>query len=88
VTTYEQVHSGAVVLGHDGALWGVEAIMREPVLSVTLVQHGRRVTGYPPAGTEVTVIEDADVAAEFRAAEVLANAFGPVELVAEWIDHG
>lgn len=83
MTTYEQVHSGAVVLGHDGALWGVEHIQHEPTLAVTLVRHGRRLTGYPPAGTEVTVVEPADVSGELTAAQNLIDAFGSVELIAE-----
>jgi hypothetical protein len=83
VTTYEQVHAGAIVLGHDGELWGVEAIDHAPQLAVTLVKHGQRVVGYPPAGTPVTVVTPADVAAEARAAQVLIDAFGPVEIVSE-----
>jgi hypothetical protein len=83
MTTYEQVHAGATVLGHDGQVWGVEAIDREPHLSVTLVRYGQRVTGYPPAGTPVTVIEPADVRAEAWAAQQLIDAFGSVEIVSE-----
>lgn len=88
MTTYEQIHSGAVVLGHDGALWGVESVVREPVLAVTLVRYGRRMTGRPPPGTEVTVVEDADVTAEFRAAELLVAAFGSVEIISERWESG
>lgn len=88
MTTYEQVHSGAVVLGHDGALWGVEHIEREPTLAVTLVRHGQRVTGWPPAGIEVTVIDQPDMSAEFWAAQNLIDAFGSVELIAEHWESG
>ena len=80
---YEDIHVGAVVLGHDGAAWGVQAIDRVPVLAVTLVRHGARVTGYPPPGTEVTVIDPVDVTEEARAVQVLIDAFGPVELISE-----
>lgn len=83
MTTYEQVHSGAVVLGHDGALWGVEHIEREPVLAVTLVRYGERITGYPPAGTEIVIHQPADVAAEAYAAGLFIEAFGSVDLIAE-----
>lgn len=83
MTTYEQVHSGAVVLGHDGALWGVETIVQGPPLAVTLVKNGARITGYPPPGTEVTVVVPADVSAEERAAALLIGTFGSVELLAE-----
>lgn len=83
MTTYEEIHTGAVVLGHDGATWGVEQIVHEPVLAVTLVRHGFRTTGYPPPRTEVTVIVPADVSEEFRAAQLLGDAFGGVDLIAE-----
>jgi hypothetical protein len=82
---YEQVHAGDTVLGHDGDVWGVEAIDHGPPLAVTLVKHGGavRVTGYPPAGTPVTVVEPADVGAEERAYAVLTEAFGPIEILGE-----
>ena len=83
MTTYEQVHSGAIVLGHDGALWGVERIMHEPFLAVTLVKGAERLTGYPPANTEITVVTPTDVAAEQVAVQALMDAFGSVELIAE-----
>lgn len=83
MTTYEEVHSGAVVLGHDGALWGVEHIEHEPALMVTLVRPGFSMTGYPPPGTEITVVVPADVSAEARAAGLLIEAFGSVDLIAE-----
>jgi hypothetical protein len=83
VATYEQVHAGSTVLGHDGDVWGVEAIDHGPPLAVTLVKHGQRVVGYPPPGTPVTVIEPADVGAEAQAWEVLSAAFGPVEILGE-----
>lgn len=79
MASYEQVHAGDTVLGHDGNVWGVESIDHGPPLVVTLVKHGERVTGYPPAGTEVTVIEAADVRAEQWAAQVLIDAgLGPI----------
>lgn len=81
--TYEQLHAGAIVLGGDGSPWGVEQILFQPTLAVTLVRLGERVTGYPPAGTPVTVIDPADVRAEEWAAQVLIDAFGPVELIGE-----
>lgn len=83
MTTYEQIHSGAIVLGHDGALWGVESIVHEPALAVTLVKGAERVTGYPPPGTEITVVMPADVRAEEQAVGALMWAFGPVEVLAE-----
>jgi hypothetical protein len=82
-TTYEQLHAGAIVLGGDGEPWGVEQIDHEPQLAVTLVRLGQRVTGYPPLGTPVTVIDPADVRAEEWAAQVLIDAFGSVQLIGE-----
>lgn len=83
MTTYEQVHAGDIVLGHDGELWGVAGIDRAPKLAVTLVRHGHSVTGYPPPGTPITVVQAADVRAEAWAADVLIGAFGPIEILGE-----
>lgn len=80
--TYESVHVGDIVLGHDGQEWGVAAIWRKP-LSVTLTRYGQTVTGYPPAGTPVTVLSRADTIEEARAYEVLAASFGEVEVLGE-----
>lgn len=78
---------GDVVRGADGHDWGVLEITREPRLSVTLVRPGRDpVTGYPPAGTPVTIVARADVPAgtdvEIAALNALA-ALGPVHLIRE-----
>lgn len=83
MSSFEQVHAGDTVLGHDGEVWGVEAIERAPRLAVTLVKYGVRVTGYPPPGTPVTVVTPADLSAEFWAAQVLIDAFGSVEVISE-----
>jgi hypothetical protein len=81
--TYEDVHAGDYVLGHDGEMWGVLAIDHAPQLAVTLVRPGHQVTGYPPAHTPVTIVARSDISAEFAAAQVLADAgLGP-ELVTE-----
>ncbi len=85
MATYEQVHAGDTVLGHDGELWGVEGIDHVPQLAVTLVKHGRRITGYPPPGTGVTVVTSADVGAEAAAAQVFIDAGLGVEIVSERI---
>lgn len=85
MATYEHVHAGDVVLGHDRELWGVEAISHTPQLAVTLVRHGQRITGYPPPGTGVTVVTPADVAAEAAAAQVFIDAGFGVELISERI---
>lgn len=81
--TYEQVHAGDIVLGHDNDLWGVAAIDRAPQLSVTLVKAGARIVGYPPRGTPVTVVTPADVAAEARAAQVFIDAGLGIEILSE-----
>jgi hypothetical protein len=83
VATYEQVHTGAIVLGHDNDVWGVEAIDHGPPLVVTLVKGTQRVTGQPPPGTPVTVVEPADVSLERQAAQVLIDAGFDVELLGE-----
>jgi hypothetical protein len=81
--TYEQVHAGDHVLGHDGEVWGVAEIDHFPALRVVLVRPGYRVQGWPPAGTPVTIVQRADVSAEATAVEaLLAAGLGP-ELLGE-----
>lgn len=91
MATYEDVHAGDVVLGHDGEVWGVEYIARVPSLVVVLIREGGayRVTGRPPAGTEVTILQHADVSGEASAAQVFIDAGLDVELISEgWeTDH-
>lgn len=77
MATYEEVHAGATVLGHDNDVWSVEAIDVTPAwTAVTLVKdEGRtRVTGYPPPGTPVTILSSPDLSAEAAAWQVLAEA--------------
>ena len=83
MATYEQVHAGDTVLGHDGNLWGVEAITFVPQIVVTLVRYERTITGYPPPGTPVVIVKPADVEPERVAAGVLIGAGFTVELIAE-----
>lgn len=78
--TYETVHTGDVVLGHDGQEWGVAAIGGG---AVTLTRFGETVTGYPPSGTPVTVLSRADTIEEARAYAALAASFGDVEVLGE-----
>lgn len=82
--TYEEVHAGDHVLGHDGEVWGVAEIDHAPApLRVVLVRPGHRVQGWPPAGTPVTIVHRSDVSAELRAFEVLAAGGLAPELVGE-----
>jgi hypothetical protein len=88
VTTWEEVHAGDVVLGHDGQVWGVAAVVpgspAGPI--VTLTRHGVT-TGpaQPPPGTPITILERADSAAEARAFGALSAAgLGP-QLIEERI---
>jgi hypothetical protein len=83
VDTYEAVHAGDYVLGHDGAVWGVAEIDHSPALRVVLVRDWHRVEGRPPAGTPVTILHREDVSAEFAAVEVLAAGGLDVELIGE-----
>jgi fructose-1,6-bisphosphatase/inositol monophosphatase family enzyme len=80
--TYETVHTGDVILGGDGQEWGVSEINRETG-AVTLTRFGVQTTGYPPAGTPVTVLSRADTIEEARAFAVLQQSFGDVSLVGE-----
>lgn len=78
---------GDIVVGADGAEWGVLSIGRVPRFAVTLVKGPQRVTGYPAPETPVTIRATADVPfgpdIERRAAQAL-SALGPVELIGEW----
>lgn len=92
MTTYEEVHAGDLVLGNDPGreTWGVEHIAHTPRLAVTLVKdQGRtRVTGFPPPGTEVTILQRADFAGEEAAGWALVAAgLGPLEIVSEHWTH-
>jgi hypothetical protein len=81
--TYEEVHAGDHVLGHDGDIWGVAEIEHVPRIAVTLVKPGCRVTGYPPAGTPVTIVARSDVTAEHAAAGVLIAAGFNIDIISE-----
>lgn len=85
MTTWEDVHAGAVVLGHDGQTWGVAGVAPGPDgPTVALVRHGQQLVGRPPAGTPITVIQPADVSGELAAVDaLLAGGLGPVEIVYE-----
>lgn len=82
--TYETVHTGDVVLGHDGQEWGVAAIGGG---AVTLTRFGQTVTGYPLPDTPVTVLSRADTIEEARAYAALAASFGDVEVLGELWTH-
>jgi hypothetical protein len=85
---FEQLHAGDTVLGADNNVWGVLAI--EPAApggpKVTLVRFGQRVSAHLPPGTEVTVIDRADVSAEAAATGELLAAFGGVEIISERVE--
>lgn len=81
--TYEDVHAGDHVLGHDGEVWGVAEIDHAPALRVVLVRPGYRVQGWPPAGTPVTIVYAGDVSAEREAFEALWAAGFDAELIGE-----
>lgn len=84
MTTYEQLHAGDIVHGADGGgPWGVAGIQHAPGLAVALVRGGQQVIGYPAAGTEVEVVHQSDVSAEFVACEILGAGLGPIEIVRE-----
>lgn len=85
MTTWDDVHAGSVVLGHDGLVYGVAHVERDlpggP--GIVLVRHGQRLQAQPPPGTPITVVQAADVSEEARAFAVLAQAgLGP-EVVRE-----
>lgn len=85
--SYGTLHAGDVVQGADGQAWGVEAVAPLSAAgaqtSVTLVRHGRRARGLPPAAMPVEVVSRSDVSAEYAATSaLLAAGLGP-ELISE-----
>lgn len=83
MATFEDVHAGDVVLGHDGQLWGVAAKATEPQLTVVLVNGDQRLIARPPFGTHIEIIEPSDVSPEFAAWLTLTTALGPVDIISE-----
>lgn len=84
--TWDGVHAGDVVLGHDGQTYGVVSVVHTvpggPV--VTLTRHGLTVgPAQPPPGAPITVLQRADATAEARAFTVLATAGLNPELIRE-----
>jgi len=87
VTTWDEVHTGSVVLGHDGLQYGVAHV--EHGLpggpGIVLVRHGQRLQAQPPPGTPITVLQAADVSEEARAFETLTAAgLGPQIIRETW----
>jgi hypothetical protein len=87
--TYDaDARPGDIVRGGDGNVWRIAEMDRETSrgFSVTLERPGQRVTGWPPLGTEVEILQRAEVphgtGAEVAALQALA-AFGPVSLIRE-----
>ncbi len=84
---WSAAHAGGIVLGADGQSWGIEQV-EHPTgarrrMSVTLVRHGARVTGHPMSYEAAMVVAPADVSEEERAASVLLERLGPVEIIRE-----
>lgn len=89
MSTYEHVHTGDVVLGQDPerALWRVVSIdhgtPQGSGYALARIPDGAVVVGYPPAGTEVVIIERADTSAEEAAAAALIGAGIHIEILGE-----
>lgn len=84
--TWESVHVGDVVLGHDGLTYGVAGIKHGnpagPI--ITLFRYGQTIgPSQPPPGTPITVLQRADVTAEARAFAALAECGIAAELIGE-----
>ncbi len=78
--TWDTVHTGDVVLGHDQLEYGVAGIEPSPAGPiVTITRYGQRSIAQPPPGTPITVLARADMSAEAQAFAILAGAgLGPV----------
>ena len=87
-TTWERVHAGETVLGHDDQEWGVVDIVvgdpRGPV--ITLTRYGQTLgPAQPPPGTPITVVSPVDTAPEAAAFAALAAAGLAPEVIRESI---
>lgn len=89
MATYDaDARPGDIIRGGDGNVWGIAEMDRESPrgFAVTIVRPGYRVTGWPPPGTRVEILQRAEVPhgadAEVAALHALA-AFGPVSLIRE-----
>ncbi len=87
MSVWEDVHAGAIVLGHDQLAYGVLSVWHTahgPV--VTLIRHGV-VTGpaQPPPGTPITIVSQPDMSAEAAAFGALSTVGLQPELLGEMI---
>jgi hypothetical protein len=74
MNTWEDVHAGDIVLGHDNARYGVAEIEHGSPGGprITLRRGGYRTTAQPPPRTPITILGRADVDDE-------ANAYANLE---------
>lgn len=89
MSSWDTVHAGDTVLGHDGQEYGVLDIVhgdpRGPV--VTLTRFGATVgPAQPPPGTPITVLSHTDMTAEATAFAALAGAGLAPQLIRETIN--
>lgn len=68
MTTWEQVHAGCVVLGHDGKVYGVSLVEQHPAGPVIELVYDGAPAGraQPPPGTPITVLEWPETSGEAR----------------------
>jgi hypothetical protein len=89
VSSWETVHAGDTVLGHDGLTYGVlEIVHGDPQgPTVTLTRFGVTVgPAQPPPGTPITVLSTTDMSAEARAFAALAEAGLAPQVIRETIN--
>jgi hypothetical protein len=79
--TWEQVHAGDIVRGHDGNNWGVVSVTFGDPAGPVIVLHRLGTTvgpAQPGPGTRITIVERANTRDEAAAFAVLqAAGFGP-----------
>lgn len=85
MTTWDEVHAGCVILGHDNVVYGVaswEAAPGGPIIE--LVRDGLPAgRAQPPTGTPITVLEWPDLRPEAQAFAVLSAAGFNVDIIRE-----
>lgn len=83
-STWNDVHAGDIVLGHDCNHWGVTSRGVAPGgVEIEIVRHGERLASIVPHGTPITVVSCDESHAPPPAVALLMAAFPGTEIIRE-----
>ena len=75
MTTWEDVHAGDIVIGHDDLLYGIASVEpSEHGPRIVMRRDGRMVHAQPPPGTPIRVWAHAGLSAEAAAWQLFEDA--------------